>query len=1039
MITRALKYTCLLWLSCCIIPQWLEGQTQLNPGDLLIIAVSSNVGNCGFDNSEDLITFISFQDIETGTPIDFTDNGWERGNIGRWGNTEGTVRMTRTGPPIPAGTPIQIKLPVQFDGLYEAILPDNGWTFDRLSSSFAPVNLASDGDQLYFMQGGTWINGTIGGHDARYVGGTILYGFNMKDFWQSLARTTEDSGLHPDVTPCFFVNSDGPVWAHAAYDGDLSAATQLEWSQRLRESSNWEAFPGCFSTTPPFFPSLILPNSISLACTTCSGCSPLDAELFFNLPANGFFGITFTNGNDTITQAGITDGSSIIEPINVTTTYTLLEVEQNGCSVQSDLGPPVTFTIGAQSSPLDSLVIDTCIIFPATYNLTTLEDTLTGGATDTLIWYQDFQLTQPIPDPANFPVTGVDTLFATLGDPACPSPAVPVFLNANAQPVANALDLNFCAIPGEPTLVDLPSLTPQISPGLQGELIFYTAGDAGGVELPDNFFYVGPNYDTEVIAVADNGCVSDTTPVTFLTNRAPDPANFSLQVTPSQGCLPLDIQLQLNAPQAGTYIIDFLLNDSLVQDQVITAPGIVTTTLTDSTSLVLVSVETVNGCSSDFRNPDTIQINVVPNAELALDQPLVACQGGPVDLNDGVQLVSGPDPNTDLTFHTALPPTPANALTSPIVDITRDTVFYAFAISLFGCSDTLEVPVLVDQNPIQITTDPLDVFNGFTVSCADGTNGSISASISGGIPPFDISWSNGAAGDLISDLPPGEYTVTVTDNSGCTASDTATATAPLPIVANYSVPPQTCDANGGTNIILDSLSGGIAPFFWSINGVSFAPVGATPFVLQALPSGQQQLTIRDQNGCIRVDTVTIPDPVDGLTLTAPGQVTIFSDEQALIEVQANFTPTAVSWSPTEGLSDSTGLTVLAAPSTSTVYTVSVLSPEGCLLTRDIRVEVRQAQRVFMPNAFSPNADGANDFYFPLTEPSNFILSFEIYDRWGELIYQRENVAPPGDTSFGWDGTYRGQLMPPGTYIYVVNVQFPDDSTDQRQGEFTLMR
>ena len=88
----------------------------------------------------------------------------------------------------------------------------------------------------------------------------------------------------------------------------------------------------------------------------------------------------------------------------------------------------------------------------------------------------------------------------------------------------------------------------------------------------------------------------------------------------------------------------------------------------------------------------------------------------------------------------------------------------------------------------------------------------------------------------------------------------------------------------------------------------------------------------------------------------------------------------------------------------------------------------------MPTAFSPNGDGINDFFQPagLTGGSNKVTKFEIYNRWGQLLYN-DNVA------FSWDGTFNGVAQPVDVYIYVFEYTPDNGAPVEIRGEFTLIR
>lgn len=97
------------------------------------------------------------------------------------------------------------------------------------------------------------------------------------------------------------------------------------------------------------------------------------------------------------------------------------------------------------------------------------------------------------------------------------------------------------------------------------------------------------------------------------------------------------------------------------------------------------------------------------------------------------------------------------------------------------------------------------------------------------------------------------------------------------------------------------------------------------------------------------------------------------------------------------------------------------------------------RRVFVPNAFSPNNDRLNDrLEIFLGKGSEFIKSSQIFDAWGNKVFQSTNCISNEDSCF-WDGTVNGNLADPGTYIYVVDVLFTDNEIHQFTGSVELLR
>jgi gliding motility-associated-like protein len=74
--------------------------------------------------------------------------------------------------------------------------------------------------------------------------------------------------------------------------------------------------------------------------------------------------------------------------------------------------------------------------------------------------------------------------------------------------------------------------------------------------------------------------------------------------------------------------------------------------------------------------------------------------------------------------------------------------------------------------------------------------------------------------------------------------------------------------------------------------------------------------------------------------------------------------------------------------------------------------------VFIPNTFTPNGDGNNDRFFVSGKGISTITKFQVFNRWGELVYDIRNISP-NDPSVGWDGQYKGVVLEPDVFVYVI--------------------
>ena len=95
-------------------------------------------------------------------------------------------------------------------------------------------------------------------------------------------------------------------------------------------------------------------------------------------------------------------------------------------------------------------------------------------------------------------------------------------------------------------------------------------------------------------------------------------------------------------------------------------------------------------------------------------------------------------------------------------------------------------------------------------------------------------------------------------------------------------------------------------------------------------------------------------------------------------------------------------------------TLIVTDVYGCTDTAFIEFMVNESSTFYMPNTFTPDADGINDFFGPSGIGINpDYYDFYVFNRWGEQLYHTSNLNQR------WDGTYRGRIVPQGVYTWLV--------------------
>ncbi|MBR9831152.1 PKD domain-containing protein [bacterium] len=194
-----------------------------------------------------------------------------------------------------------------------------------------------------------------------------------------------------------------------------------------------------------------------------------------------------------------------------------------------------------------------------------------------------------------------------------------------------------------------------------------------------------------------------------------------------------------------------------------------------------------------------------------------------------------------------------------------------------------------------------------------------------------------------------------------------------------------------------------------------------------------RLTVTDTNSCS--DTRNVQ-----LTIYNQPKIQLFDDtliylgeDLKLIE-RNNNANVIYSWTPSTGLSCTDCPNPKAKPLVTTKYILRTTDLIGCFeFTDSITVEVHDGFTTDIPKAFSPNGDGVNDIIYVRGWGIKELLIFEIYNRWGEKIFETN------DQTIGWDGTYKGQPQAIDTYIFVVKALGYNDNVIEKKGNITLLR
>ncbi len=145
------------------------------------------------------------------------------------------------------------------------------------------------------------------------------------------------------------------------------------------------------------------------------------------------------------------------------------------------------------------------------------------------------------------------------------------------------------------------------------------------------------------------------------------------------------------------------------------------------------------------------------------------------------------------------------------------------------------------------------------------------------------------------------------------------------------------------------------------------------------------------------------------------------------------------WSPAGTLDCDSCANVIAHMATTTTYVVTATSDFGCKSSDAVTISVFcDESQIFIPNTFTPNGDGENDIFYPRGSGVSIIKAFRVYNRWGELIFERTNIAI-NDKANAWDGSYQGSSARPDVYVYLIDATCGTGQPLFIKGDVTIIK
>ena len=324
-----------------------------------------------------------------------------------------------------------------------------------------------------------------------------------------------------------------------------------------------------------------------------------------------------------------------------------------------------------------------------------------------------------------------------------------------------------------------------------------------------------------------------------------------------------------------------------------------------------------------------------------------------------------------------------------------------------------------------------------------GSDGAAAIAPTGAQPPYAIAWYREASATAFlqdttgaTGLESGAYRVAVVDATGCQREEIFSIAPPDTLTISTTTSFADCDLPNTGRIDITPV-GGVGPYRFQLDTAAYQ----TGNLFENLGSGTYRVAVQDSRGCTPVTTtVTITAPTPFTVDIAPEE-TLYLGDSILLELEVTGVAAdrgVATWTPPDGLSYPFGegaTTVQARPDRTTRYRVTFTSDEGCSRSDDVLVVVDETERIYVPTAFSPNGDEQNDELLVYTGASVArILSFQVHDRWGGLVYEWQ-----GEVDRGWDGTLGGRPLNTGAYFYQVVAELYNGRTTHVAGVVNLLR
>lgn len=276
------------------------------------------------------------------------------------------------------------------------------------------------------------------------------------------------------------------------------------------------------------------------------------------------------------------------------------------------------------------------------------------------------------------------------------------------------------------------------------------------------------------------------------------------------------------------------------------------------------------------------------------------------------------------------------------------------------------------------------------------------------------------------------YTITTSDGCSDNAVDTARIIVNPDFTINFTTSPIDCNGTDGTADI--TVTGpSTYSYVWSTSPVE------TTNAINGISGSSYFVTVTDiATGCFHDSTVTIPGYgiINSLFSVNPSLPCIPFTQGVVTFIDLSLGATHGYWQLSNDsiIPYTFGVNPQVPFTQSGDYTMllHVENIGNCVSEMSIDLCIQAPVTIFVPDIFSPNGDGINDVCYVRGKGISK-LSFIVYDRWGEKVFETSNP------DIGWNGTFKSKDAETGVYVYYLNATMFDDSKIEQKGDISLVR